>query len=120
MKRFFSIQLPYPPSLNRRRSTAYGRSFVAKEAKEYKLKIVSAVKLKYPGFETFTNPVKVNVIFFAPDNKVRDIDNLYKDLLDALTKAKVYKDDSLIIEKHSFKIFDKNIKDCLIIEISEI
>ena len=40
--------------------------------------------------------VKLHCLFFPPDNRKRDLGNLDKCLLDALTKAGVWTDDSLV------------------------
>lgn len=116
----FSIKLPYPPTQNKRKNTAYGRTYIAKQHKEYKKKIVTMIKLKYPNFDTFTKPVRVNVSFFVPDKRRRDEDNLHKDLMDALTEAKIYADDSLARDKRTLIMFNENIKNCLFIEVFEI
>lgn len=44
----------------------------------------------------FVCPVQVELDRYPPDSRRRDIDNSEKSLLDALTQAGVYEDDSLI------------------------
>ena len=46
--------------------------------------------------EMFTGNVKVLINVYPPDRRKRDLDNLLKSTLDALTHAGVYEDDSLI------------------------
>lgn len=65
-----------------------------------------------------TGPVFLNVIFFMPRPKYHkpgvnyvhtkrpDLDNLIKNVKDALTKS-MYKDDSQVVEEHLRKIFAK-------------
>jgi crossover junction endodeoxyribonuclease RusA len=46
--------------------------------------------------DTFTGPIKVEIVAFRPDNRKRDLDNLLKAVLDGMSKALVYEDDSQI------------------------
>lgn len=48
------------------------------------------------NWQTLTSPCHVSAKFFVPDRRKRDLDNLFKALLDALTHAGVWKDDSLV------------------------
>jgi crossover junction endodeoxyribonuclease RusA len=45
-------------------------------------------------------PLVVDIFAHVPDRRKRDLDNLWKVLGDALTKAGVWKDDSQIWELH--------------------
>lgn len=44
----------------------------------------------------FTVPVSLEADFYPPDNRRRDLDNLLKCLLDSMTAAGVYADDSQV------------------------
>jgi crossover junction endodeoxyribonuclease RusA len=48
-------------------------------------------------------PLAVTLRVHAPDRRARDLDNLPKALLDALTHAGLWEDDSLIDELHIFR-----------------
>jgi len=50
--------------------------------------------------------VCMNVIFYFPDNRKRDMDTHLKALQDSMTGI-VYEDDSQINEMHVFKCIDK-------------
>jgi crossover junction endodeoxyribonuclease RusA len=46
----------------------------------------------------YIRPVRVDIELRAPDRRIRDLDNHIKGLFDALTKAGVWRDDSLVEE----------------------
>lgn len=51
---------------------------------------------QWAGRETLACPLAVEITFYPPDRRKRDLDNLPKSLFDSLTDAGVWKDDSLI------------------------
>lgn len=88
--------LPYPPSLNSLYShTKYG-IYLSKAGRKY----VQAIEIAIIEQRSISDPIayniKVDMILFTPDKRKRDIDNYSKCLLDALTKASLWEDDSLI------------------------
>ena len=46
--------------------------------------------------DTFTGPIKLEIVAYRPDNRKRDLDNLLKAVLDGMAKGLVYEDDSQI------------------------
>jgi len=98
------LELPYPPSENHYRAHLRGHMVViTAEGKRYR-KAVRSVALE-SGFvpdssgaspKTFRFPVSVRVDLYPADNRRRDIDNPLKALLDSLTEAGVWSDDSLV------------------------
>lgn len=94
----YELELPFPPTLNHYRipvkhpTKNYCYLITAPEGKAYKAAIKRAIK----------NPPKIqyNVhlsITFFPKTKAKfDIDNFLKALLDGLTEAGVWEDDSLV------------------------
>ena len=105
MKQSFQIDLPYPPSVNnywhQRVMTIKGRAmatmYVSEVGKQFRESVVGAV-LQRVG--KLPNPemgrIGVEIVLHAPDRRARDIDNVVKPLLDAITAAKVWGDDSQI------------------------
>ena len=121
MKKTFSIKLPYPPSLNKNYQYSTSKIFLSKKVTEYRQKVKTAIKEKYPDWQPFTSKIVMNIMIFMPDKRVRDIDNVdSKVLWDALKKANVYKDDSLIFKRSSVKTYSEEISNVIIVEIKEL
>jgi crossover junction endodeoxyribonuclease RusA len=90
-----TIELPYPPSVNAMWRSVRGRSILSAKGRAYyqlaTLKIVEqSAGAAMPG------RLAVRIKAYPPDNRRRDLDNLFKATLDALTKGGVYEDDSQI------------------------
>jgi len=99
--------LPYPPSVNTYwRHVVMGRSarvLISKKGREYReavCRIVLANRVhgetRMPG----SRKLAVKLTAFPPDARARDLDNLPKAVLDALTHAGVWADDSQIDALH--------------------
>jgi crossover junction endodeoxyribonuclease RusA len=93
------IPLPFPPSVN-----AIWRSIVIKGAprvllstvgREYRARVASL--LARHGAPA-TGALRVTIDAYPPDRRRRDVDNLAKATLDALTHAGVWGDDSQVID----------------------
>lgn len=84
-----TLELPYPPSVNTYWRHARGRHYISKKGKHYQ----SAVFLACMGYLPFKKPVSIEVQVWLPDNRTRDLDNLWKVLLDSLVNAKIVEDD---------------------------
>jgi len=90
------LELPWPPSVNHYYGRHGNRTFIAKRGVEYREIVNSIFKRKYPDMEPIDSLVKLRCLFFSPDKRKRDLGNLDKCLLDALTKAGVWEDDYLV------------------------
>ena len=94
------IALPYPPSVNHywesrvvRRGARYIPSVRVGEAgQRYQESVVRLLD----SVPKFTGPVRVQVLVQPPDRRQRDLDNVLKALLDSLTNAGVWDDDSQV------------------------
>ncbi|MCR1838439.1 RusA family crossover junction endodeoxyribonuclease [Pasteurella caecimuris] len=88
-----TLELPYPPTVNHYwKHTRNGIHYVTKQGKAYQSAVVFLAK----NTKKFTGKVALNVEIYPPDNRKRDIDNIFKALFDSLTYAGVISDDSLI------------------------
>ena len=88
------LELPWPPSLNHYYRHVGPRVLISRDGRMYRERVMAIIRRT--GHTTFKCPVQVELELFPPDNRRRDIDNSEKSLLDALTCAGVYEDDSLI------------------------
>ncbi len=88
------MTLPYPPTVNTYWRTVGGKMLLSSKARNYRRDVLNM--LRFLGIPTRTGPLKVCIVFHAPDNRRRDLDNLPKGLLDALKYAGVYGDDSQV------------------------
>ena len=104
-----TLMLPWPPSVNGywvpsvafRKGTrkAYGYLRLSAEAEAYRGRVMRMLQ------ERQAEPIRgrciVRVRLSPPDKRRRDIDNYHKPLLDALTHAGVWGDDSQAVELHT-------------------
>lgn len=96
-----SFTLPYPPSVNTywrhpSRGPLAGRHLISQEGRAYREAIRAHVAES--SFGKITGLVAVDIEAFFPDRRKRDLDNILKSLLDSLTHAGVWEDDSQIVD----------------------
>jgi len=91
------LTLPWPPSVNRywRHPTTgklAGRHLISEEGRRYRATVKEAC------WDVPMVPGRIGVAILAspPDARRRDLDNLFKSVLDSLVHAAVIEDDSLI------------------------
>lgn len=120
------LEIPYPPSINKRLSTLYKKSIYSRAAREhhfirlqYKKEVWALFKQsKLTSFGK--NMIKVNIEMFCPDKRHRDADGIIKELFDALQDAGCFEDDYQI-KKYSVERKDEVIKNGkIIVEIEEL
>jgi len=87
------FRLPWPPTVNgywgTRRS---GGKYLTRKGKQYRQNALQAIG----DVETFSDSVAVYAVMHPPDARTRDVDNYWKGLLDAMTAAGVWIDDSQV------------------------
>lgn len=91
------IALPWPPSVNRYWRTFQGRMIISAEGRSYRKAVADQVLIQR-GAKHYDQKLKVEIEAFRPDNRRRDLDNLLKAVLDSLTHAGVWEDDSNIVD----------------------
>jgi crossover junction endodeoxyribonuclease RusA len=103
----FEATLPWPPTVNNYwRHKVIGRLatvYVSREGMQYR-KAVNLCLMQL-GIKTYglEGNLKVEIEVYPPDRRKRDLDNLLKSLLDALTHAQVWKDDSQISDLRIYR-----------------
>jgi crossover junction endodeoxyribonuclease RusA len=96
MRQLINLILPYPPSANSIWRIAGKRIILSERGRLYHREVAMCVLNQLGTPETILGPISLDVLASAPDNRKRDLGNLGKITLDALTHAKVWKDDSQI------------------------
>jgi crossover junction endodeoxyribonuclease RusA len=87
------LALPYPPSVNMywRRNKGMGMHISA-EGKQFRAEVIH----QCCGKVGVMGRILVDVRAYPPDKRKRDLDNIFKALLDALNHARMIEDDGLI------------------------
>lgn len=91
------ITLEWPPSVNTyyrhiRSGKLAGRTLISENGRKYREYVKASVHVDKP----LEGMMDVDITLYPPDNRRRDIDNVLKSLLDSLTHAGVWVDDSQI------------------------
>lgn len=93
----FCFSLPYPPSVNTywRHVSIRGarRTLISERGRQYRADVMKAVG---KAVSPLQKPLQVRIDAFMPDRRCRDLDNLPKAILDSLTHAGLWMDDSQI------------------------
>lgn len=94
-----TLTLPWPPSVNRywrHPSTGRlaGRHLISTDGRKYREQVAAMTMLQTDAH--YTGSLTVDITANRPDNRRRDLDNLLKAILDSLTHAGIWGDDSQI------------------------
>lgn len=89
------IVMPWPPTVNHYWRNVGGKVLISAQGRQYREAVaeIALVDL-WPQFPT--ERVKVTIEAWMPDRRRRDLDNILKSLLDSLTYAGVWDDDSQV------------------------
>lgn len=100
------LPLPWPPSVNHYWRHARGRHYIGEEGKRYRELVAWTARAH--GVPRREGPVAVVLRCYPPDRRIRDLDNLPKALIDALTHGGAWTDDSqisvLIVSREPFVV----------------
>ena len=91
------LTVPFPPSVNHYWRMAGSRVYICAAGRNYRKAVADEVMILRMN-KKLNKQLKVTITAYRPDAKRRDLDNLLKAVLDALTHAGVYEDDSLICD----------------------
>jgi crossover junction endodeoxyribonuclease RusA len=91
------LTLPWPPSNNVYfRHLANGRTLISREGRAYRASVWAVWLLQGRVRPVpLAVPIKVTIEAYFPNEIRRDLDNLPKAIMDSLTKAGAWSDDSL-------------------------
>jgi crossover junction endodeoxyribonuclease RusA len=96
------LTLPWPPSANQYWRAFQGRVIISAQGRAYRKAIIEQVIIQ-SGVRRFEQDLRIEIEVFPPDRRKRDIDNLLKSLLDSLTHAQVWVDDSQISDLRIYR-----------------
>lgn len=89
------LTLPWPPTVNTYYRNVQGKTLISSAGRAY-CKAVADQVLIQRGAKNLECRLAVRIVAFVPDRRRRDLDNILKSLLDSLTRAGVWADDSQI------------------------
>jgi len=92
-----TIDLPWPPTSNTYWRRNGSRYFISKRGQDYR-EYVKKVFYPYVGLFVAEDKLKVAIDAFPPDKRKRDLDNLFKSVLDSIQASGLYVDDNQIDE----------------------
>jgi crossover junction endodeoxyribonuclease RusA len=91
----YILHVPWPPTVNSYYVHTKNGSFISKKGRQYRGLVLESVQEQAPGI-TLDQNLLVECVLYPPDKRRRDLDNYMKALLDALTEAKLWEDDSQV------------------------
>ena len=91
----YDFHLSFPPTVNNYYVKTQRGVFISQKGRKYRESVAEEINGQMPGLH-IEDKMLVEVILYPPDNRKRDLDNYMKSLLDALTQAGQWEDDSLI------------------------
>jgi crossover junction endodeoxyribonuclease RusA len=92
----YTIELPYPPSVNGYwRNIGRGRTIISKAGRDYTTAVITSVLVQGRP-KAFAGRLSMAITVHPPDLRRRDLDNVCKAIQDSLCKANLYADDSQI------------------------
>lgn len=95
-----TIELPWPPSTNRiwRNVVVRGRpqTLLSVEGRQFRTLAAQHCLIARVAGKNLAGRLDVSLVAMPPDRRARDLDNVLKATLDALTHAGVWLDDSQI------------------------
>lgn len=99
-----SLILPWPPTVNTYYRHVGHRVLISARGRDYQIKVLGKVLVN--RVQKHEGRLAVSIEAFPPTRRMCDLDNLFKSLLDSLTQARVWDDDS--------QIDDLSIKRCAV------
>ena len=88
--------LPFPPSINSFYSKTRNGLFISKKGSAYQSSGILSIREQLGPMSSIYTKIHLSIVLYPPDNRIRDLDNYVKPLLDTITKSGAWLDDSLI------------------------
>lgn len=100
VRAMLELVLPFPPSVNNTWEIAGKKIIIKPHVVKFRHTARAMAIRQARGRAMICEPVCVWMVFYPPDKRRRDLDNLPKSVFDVLTKAKIWQDDKLVHEMH--------------------
>jgi crossover junction endodeoxyribonuclease RusA len=115
------LSLPFPPTVNTYWRNVNGVTMISAAGRDYRLTVERVISGRFAEMAfSPTARLRISIFAYPPDKRRRDLDNLLKAPLDAITFAKLWDDDSQLdaisVERGSACKWGR--LDCIIQEIS--
>ncbi|WP_336431943.1 RusA family crossover junction endodeoxyribonuclease [Providencia rettgeri] len=95
----YHLKLPWPPTNNTLFSVVNGRKIKSKKGRVFTEAVINQITKANQQFN-LSGKLKIKIVANPPDLRKRDLDNLLKAPLDALTQRGVIADDSMFRSMH--------------------
>lgn len=89
------LELPYPPTVNTYWRHVGNKVLISRDGRRYRADVLGTVLIANPP-RPLLGRLSVVAELYPPDCRKRDLDNVWKALLDAMKHARVYEDDGQI------------------------
>lgn len=86
----------YPPTVNNYYQKTQRGLFISQKGRKFRDQLCSDFHEQLSGMEPIQGKVRIDVIAWVPDNRRRDLDNIMKPIMDAMTHAGMWDDDSQV------------------------
>lgn len=99
MKDPIQLTLPWPPSVNHYWRHVGHKTLISAAGRAYRIAVGRYVLQnlrRLAGVTPYQGKIGIHIAASFPDDRKRDLDNLLKAPFDALTHARIWKDDSQI------------------------
>ena len=83
-------------------------AFTPKSSRDYQRQVALCAREAMGGRRKITGPVRLTVAFHRDSERRCDLDNLLKSILDGLTLAGLWADDSQVVELHATKALSRS------------
>ncbi|RKZ94836.1 MAG: hypothetical protein DRQ40_05060 [Gammaproteobacteria bacterium] len=100
----YEIFLPFPPTVNHYYVKSRRGIYISKKGRQFREKVADSINEQLPGVVIGDDDrLKVSVTLHPMDKRKRDVDNYNKALLDAITHAGLWGDDSQVDQLFNYR-----------------
>lgn len=96
------LSVPFPPTVNQYRAAVIvkgnPRLITTKKGRQYREHLIQTLFSQRANARRFEGRLRVKIDMYPPDRRKRDLDNYIKPILDGITAAGIWDDDSQIDE----------------------